>query len=499
MTTSAAGRFFSLLVFLLLAPLATDEQPRAAVIFVAPAAEEPGESLAIYDYGTPDYYVTAAAGGSGDGSVGDPWTFAQMKASAVAGDVIQVGPGLYTATNTGEKEIPAHRMANSGTAENPIIVVAQYPAAITANTANWSELSNGYPTEDNGGSPSYGCATGDDYIYWDGFYVNEEDSASTTDTGPVLMWGTEGCEIRRAVVEGDEGLLPPDNHNSVRIELANNVAVRDSKLFGNRVDLVESNRYNGSTIETYDSYDLLIENNELYDSAGGIFIKGTQRDQVGHTIVIRNNYIHDVSMGIAIAAAGDDGGVGTTGSFGAHVYGNIVENTDDAIVTRSYETYAPHATVIANNTVIGVANASDLDRALYIKAGNYDAITWQNNIVVNTEYFVGAGEETSAVGIDMDYQLYHEFSADFGNFNGSGQSTFALWKANTPWDDNSIESDPLFEDEEGGDYRLATGSPGLDAGIDVLDLLGEGTSGSINIGAYYLPDQTNSIGVRLPE
>jgi hypothetical protein len=58
-------------------------------------------------------YVTADAGGGGDGTEGDPWTITEAAAQAVAGDRVNVKAGTYALS-------AALAPVNNGTRENPI-------------------------------------------------------------------------------------------------------------------------------------------------------------------------------------------------------------------------------------------------------------------------------------------------------------------------------------------------------------------------------------------
>ena len=66
----------------------------------------------------------------------------------------------------------------------------------------------------------------------------------------------------------------------------------------------------------------------------------------------------------------------------------------------------------------------------------------------------------------------------------------------TTADDLSQETNPLLTNPGSGDYTLGGSSPCLDAGVDFKNLLGGGTSATINQGAYITAGQTEVIGVR---
>lgn len=112
-------------------------------------------SLLCVPYAIAQKYVSSTASGSGDGSIGNPWTVAQANSNAVAGDVIYFRTGVYDAGDG--YIIPA----NSGTSGSWLTFSA-YPGERVVFTAT-AYLANLVDV---------------DYISIEGFYT----------TGPTSGW-----------------------------------------------------------------------------------------------------------------------------------------------------------------------------------------------------------------------------------------------------------------------------------------------------------------------
>ena len=67
-------------------------------------------------------------------------------------------------------------------------------------------------------------------------------------------------------------------------------------------------------------------------------------------------------------------------------------------------------------------------------------------------------------------------------------------------DAHSLIGNPRFTNADSGDFRLAANSPvratGANPGLDILNLRGQGTTATINMGAYITDDMSDTIGVR---
>jgi len=81
------------------------------------------------------------------------------------------------------------------------------------------------------------------------------------------------------------------------------------------------------------------------------------------------------------------------------------------------------------------------------------------------------GNISGAAGVTLDNNLYYDDTAHTNIINWGGKlyATLAAFNtAQTPFEDNGIESDPLFVNEGANNYRLTTPtSPAIDEGVDV--------------------------------
>jgi hypothetical protein len=134
---------------------------------------------------------------------------------------------------------------------------------------------------------------------------------------------------------------------------------------------------------------------------------------------------------------------------------------------------------IVNNTIDNCSN-SEGGGIVLISAGQTRNVI-KNNIVTNSSYALNAHEQTTKT-FTADYNCYHDGTK--WAYNLTAYYSLAAWQT-IGEDAHSSTSDPFYVNEAGNDFRLRTGSPFMNYGIDVLDLDGDGsTTDPITIGAY---------------
>lgn len=435
-------------------------------------------------------FVTAGASGSGDGSIGNPWTLAQAMTSAVAGDIVGVAAGTYVGADpsagSGYRYTPAFRLSNSGTAEAPIILVAENHAALV--TSGYSDIRSG-ATVAGSGWPAFGVLT-KDYVQWVGFYTDETaaNNKGCADAGPVTMWSTTGSKVLRCKIRGENAPFN-DNHAGIRLEnfFSGRVASNDISGFSTQLNGGSTNQ---AGIMTYDLRNSIIEHNLIDDCGNDLYIKG--RDQYGNTI--RWNWLSGAtSAGMRLGALIVDPSEPTNRNL---LYGNVFAGcaNDIELALSATQPDAVNGTDIFNNTTyIGAGAGSSLAVMITDSVEDHDN-TLRNNIFYAPGRKAYFGQETSgnsAAGfagyISPDYNIYYGATSFGDGTSGSDWNAidFTTWKSLTGADANSLVADPLFVDAGGDDFTLQGGSPAINLGIDYKNLLGGGASAPIDAGAHY--------------
>ena len=175
-----------------------------------------------------------------------------------------------------------------------------------------------------------------------------------------------------------------------------------------------------------------------------------------------NNSAHGFNTPMSLAlycTATNNGGRGISVTQGGHaLYSIAYNNTSENI----YATPSGFQPALALGCVTDGGGTSTYG----IRVSNAGCfVSAINNIAVN-----------SAIGIDvganypnalLENNIAYNNTANFGTYTGT----------------TNIVSDPLFVDETGNDYRLGTGSPGINAGIGINE-----NSNGTDIGAYQSQD-----------
>lgn len=432
-----------------------------------PAIQASGQATGwlLYNGLTPTIYAASAAQGTGSGnSEANAMSLASALSSAVAGDVVGILPGTCTGSNTASRFVPSFNPANSGTVGNPIRLVAKYSAAYYES--NRTTLSNGV-TSGESGCPTFGASTRN-YIHWIGVHVDVDSSRPRPDTGPSTIHDCTGSEIHQAVIVG-AAMAWVDNYNAVRVEDCTDPVVKNCKLSGIR-RIGGNTTHNVCAIMLYGARNAQILNNEITDCNVGVWAKGGggPGDAWGNYGVCRYNKIWNVY----------DGVLGTTIEAGEQwlVEHNLIYDFyraalvwDDSVVGT------PNRNVRMRNntgytTRTGIAGGIWIENVTNGGASPTSGHECDDNIIVipaSTDQVVNAGTYTGGAFTSFDGNcLYQSGGTRRFSVNGSNYTSLGDFQSAFPAT-NNVESDPMFVDVGGGDFRLQGGSPAAGKGCYV--------------------------------
>jgi hypothetical protein len=385
--------------------------------------------------------------------------------AARAGDTVVVRSGNYNVSSgTGERYIPVYNPANSGTSSNPIVFRAESNVVLSSNT-------------NTVGEPLIGTFDRD-YIVWDGFILDERNINTKADTGPVVVWNSGNVTIQNLTVRGITSGWN-DNHNAIRLERSHDVLIRNNTLYGNRN--AGGNR-NGSSIMMYYTNDIIVENNDISDSGGGIFVKGENSGPV----TIRYNYLHNLdSEGIAIGVLGT-----ASAQNGGRIYQNIIRDSNNGVTFIGYTGYSPANVDIVNNTIYNCSNGG-----IFIKpsTNGYRDIVLKNNLVVGNTVGIQGEDISDISSMSFSHNLYYNNRThsriSYTNYG------FSAWQSSFNKDSvGSDDANPQFASTSENSFTLESGSPAINAGVDILNILGRGTSSNITMGARITGNEVIGVG-----
>lgn len=403
--------------------------------------------------------------------------------AAQAGDTVIVKPGTYTTNEPGAWNTNIYRTANSGTVSAPITFRAETKGTVILQSTN--------------GVSIIGCSDGKNYITWNGFYIDAANLGPASEiTGIVVMW-EDGCQLLNTEIKGRAGTGNPDNlHIGIFIENAASPVVKNCKISG---ITHKSGGAGGNVggIMTYCSTNVLFEHNEIYGMTGssymGIYLKWCT-GSTDNSGIIRYNLLHDI------------GGSALQFSLanGVDIYQNIVYNVGTGVRLFNQGGGRPINMRVVNNVF------DSTERVFEITGGT--ALTGNkvyNNIeMYNTDRWLSIGEWESAANgyladtakTDLQYNCYYNQSGQMANSGTNYYPTFSTYRAACPNQDvSSFTLDPQVVDRTNHSYKLAPGSRSINAGIDILNLLGGGTSAPINLGAYVTGNETIGLVSQSPD
>lgn len=350
--------------------------------------------------------------------------------AATAGDIVYVAPGIYSAPaySSDAKFMSAFLPVNEGTVETPLVFQAVGVVELRLSSGAGSVIG------------SYQK----DYVAWRGFSIDEAYAPSVADTGAVVIWDATGVEISGCTIDGNGTAGDRmDNHTGIRLEYAVDPVIRNNTIHSVTTGL-GLEHHNGAGIMAYFSSGALIENNYLYGSGAGVFVKGGDNAD----FIVRYNLI---------SANGSAVDLQYTAPLATHlVYQNVIYNSAAGIKIALNS----HGISSYNNTIYNCANGVHLG----VSTETSTNIQFTDNIIHATSEWFSGGEASSGSFLSLDYNLYYGTSNGW-SLNGSLYTTLSTWRSALGGSENGDEyhsvsgADPLLADPSGGDFTLSAGSP----------------------------------------
>lgn len=446
---------------------------------------------------TPTHYVAANATGSGDGSSANPYTLLQACSLAQPGWRVLVRAGIYIGINTNTAHTASFRIATNGTQANPIIFFAENYASL--NETGRSILQhNG--TQQGSGCPVLGAGIGH---HWYGFYINEDQAPSRGDTGPVVCHGAHSrfcyMRINRGQFSWPDG---QHNHAAIRFEGTCQHNVISDCLIEN---YSSSNEQASLVFSPSNSEDpaiaaglITVENCLFVNNRFAFTVKG---DGTGRPILGGMTFRKNLVLGVS-GRSGSVEFMDTRAALGNNVVYQNVQSSGSCLVQCTLQSQGPTQNIyVINNTLINNGNSGDSMGVLsdYFSAASGSGWRMHNNIKQSaSRIFIFPYSADTAMS-----QRSHNLSFGHSQWgtadNRPGVTSLVQWVANTTFDDNSWEVDPELVSTTWGNAglgKLGANSPARNTGIDVLNLLGGGTSAPINLGAFITSDMSDVLGIR---
>ena len=440
---------------------ATTEQAAGSYVathFVAPYASvtDVNGNPAANDYANLE--VTAPGSWARALNSNTPTTLGTAMANAVAGNKVRCEPGVYTGLDYGDRWIGSFQNANSGTAGNPIIFYARYPAATNYGQSSlYTELRRTVTNYTTDASPALQFLEGSQYVVYDGFYANENHVIPGAVSGIFGMHVTTGCEYRRIAVDRRTFQYPQGgNYGIFFLQTTTDGRVTDCYLAGD----VGYNNWNDANFEIYGCEGLIIEHCTWDSPRYALYLKArTYGPNNEQTPTVRyckflnclNGPVHKdhglMPFHNNLIIARETGLYENTNDLTSLALTNAYNNTI-VMYGTSAPTSGPGGIRIANATYDG---STYRDNIVYLRAGAHANIPLVSR---------AASAYTSTSEFTMDYNHYYDANGTPTWTNeGSTQPSLTLWREATGKDMNSTEGNPLFVNEGTGDYRLQAGSP----------------------------------------
>jgi len=126
-----------------------------------------------------------------------------------------------------------------------------------------------------------------------------------------------------------------------------------------------------------------------------------------------------------------------------------------------------------------------------LSPGVWNMVTLRNNIFWAADNNYAISNENTASPMDMDYDLYYTTKSDYIAKWGVSYATLATFASGTNQEPHGYFAMPVFNDRDGGDYRLTSAStPQIDKGILISGFNDDYRGSAPDLGYFEYDDST---------
>lgn len=405
---------------------------------------------------TPTLYAAPTAQGSGDGSneanAMDFETAIGLIGNGSTGNCLGVIEGVCSGTPSLVRWDPIFKVVNSGTVNDPIVVVAKHLAVYNMDTpANLTELRSNDPQPVASGNNSavLGTAPGVDYVYFVGFYANQVYAPPRPSNGTFLIsYGCVGVQYQYCWLE--QTVNPTgDNYDSFYLEGDTDSVISNCYISGGS----GAGNHNASAITTYGSTNFLFEHVQGTGLNQFIFVKGSN-GATFNSGTIRYCYAQDCSQSFLDAAVIDPVGVDVYQNLGVRCWRGVVIDNSAAASSGYIRDY--------NNTFVDMTGPGWNAESGVVLTGCTHERTIVAYMSSTSVYQVQLdGTLTLASAGTFADNLYYEAGASAQFYqNGTPSTGLSAWQTATGKEAGSAETNPNFTDASADNYHRSSYADG---------------------------------------
>ena len=201
----------------------------------------------------------------------------------------------------------------------------------------------------------------------------------------------------------------------------------------------------------------IIEDNIITGGQVGANLGGPYAGVTG--VVFRRNRVTSMAATQSVIAV--------AGGGSHEIYNNIVDSVSNAVLYLLRVTDGSTASKVNNNTLYGDVSTGSNYSVIRMEVDTSLAELYNNIIYRSADGLYAINANANAVLTASNNNIFR--SDAYFNYNGSIYDALATYSDGESLDGSSKAADPLLANAAGGNFNIKTGSPAINAGLDLGD------------------------------